>query len=335
MDSGTRTRAKILTRDELLARRRQAGDAGLTVVQCHGCFDIVHPGHVRHLQFAAQQGERLLVSITPDEGVNKGDGRPLFSEDLRAENLAALDCVDWVYINDGPTAEGLLAESRPDVYIKGREYESNDDPRFLAERAIIESHGGRVVFSSGDVVFSSTALVEALGAGRAGQAEHERDPLTARLQPLGSTHDLSYPTLAKRVASFAGMRVAVFGEAVLDTYVHCDRPEVGTESPVLSLRPVSERTFDGGAAVVASHLAALGARPTLVTALPETLQGEAFRDRMARAGVEVEAVGTSTPMLEKRRFLVGRDKVMKLDRPGTPARRPGSAARGATRRTGS
>lgn len=179
MDAGSQTNGKILDRAGLLAARRSAREAGESVVQCHGCFDIVHPGHVRHLQFASTQGERLLVSITPDEEVNKGDGRPLFSQDLRAENLAALDCVDWVYINDEPTARGLLEAFRPDVYIKGREYERNDDPRFLAERAVIEGYGGRVVFSSGDVVFSSTALVGAIGRGASGDVGLSSDPVTA------------------------------------------------------------------------------------------------------------------------------------------------------------
>jgi rfaE bifunctional protein nucleotidyltransferase chain/domain len=115
------------------------------VVQCHGCFDIVHPGHIRHLQHAARQGDLLLVTITADACVNKGDGRPLFNEELRAENLAALDCVDLVFVNPDPTAEKLLDEVRPDIFIKGREYESNKDPRFAAEREAVERHGGRVV----------------------------------------------------------------------------------------------------------------------------------------------------------------------------------------------
>lgn len=316
MDARSRTNAKILDRAGLLAARGAAREAGRSVVQCHGCFDIVHPGHVRHLQFAATQGDRLLVSITPDESVNKGEGRPLFSQDLRAENLAALDCVDWVCINDEPTAERLLETIRPDVYIKGREYERNDDPRFLAERSVIERHGGRVVFSSGDVVFSSTALVGAIGRGHAEDVGRSADPDTARLHQLGRMHDLSYSRLSSRIDSMRGERVAVVGEVVLDAYVHCDRPEVDSESPILSLRPIHRVTFDGGAAVVALHLASLGASPTLVTALPDSADAEAFRRRMDIAGIAVEAVETSSPMLEKQRFVVGRDKLMKLDCPG-------------------
>ncbi|MCA9307838.1 MAG: adenylyltransferase/cytidyltransferase family protein, partial [Phycisphaerales bacterium] len=153
---------KICSLAQVLQHRRDAEARGERVVQCHGCFDIVHPGHVRHLEHARRLGERLLVSITADEFIDKGVARPLFGESLRAGNLAALACVDWVLINPAPTAAELLRQLRPDVYVKGAEYEHNDDPRFAAERDAVEASGGRVVFSSGDIVFSSTALIEAM-----------------------------------------------------------------------------------------------------------------------------------------------------------------------------
>ena len=96
--------AKVLSHAQLLEKRFAARGAGRRVVQCHGCFDIVHPGHLRHLRHARAQGEVLLVSITGDSMIDKGTGRPLIPQELRAENLAALDCVDWVYIEARPTA---------------------------------------------------------------------------------------------------------------------------------------------------------------------------------------------------------------------------------------
>ncbi|RMF73196.1 MAG: cytidyltransferase, partial [Planctomycetota bacterium] len=141
---------------------RTRRESGKTVVQCHGCFDIVHPGHVRYLQFARQLGDVLIVSLTGDELVGKGPDRPYIPQELRAENLAAFEFVDWVVIDPHPTACELLEQLRPDVYVKGREYADSHDPRFLREREIVESYGGRVVFHSGDVVFSSTRLIESL-----------------------------------------------------------------------------------------------------------------------------------------------------------------------------
>ncbi|MDX2146493.1 MAG: PfkB family carbohydrate kinase [Planctomycetota bacterium] len=296
---------KILSREQLLKLRGEARERGLRLTQCHGCFDIVHPGHIRHLRFAKSQGDLLLVSITGDAEMKKGLGRPLIPEELRAENLAALDIVDWVYIEPAPTAEALLAEVRPDIYIKGREYENNDDPRFRAEREAVEAGGGRVVFSSGDVVFSSTALIAAMDQSIA--------PYHARLMQLAQDPSLSQSRMTSTIAQFRGKRVIVFGETILDTYVLCDRPEVAGESPVLSLRPVEWRRYDGGAAVVARHAAALGARPILVTALPENDQSRELVKRLASEGVEVRSIAMEQPIPEKQRFLVGAQKVMKLD----------------------
>ncbi len=305
MDPAARTRDKILTREELLALRSKARLDHRAVVQCHGCFDIVHPGHVRHLQHAAQQGDVLLVTITGDAVMSKGEGRPLIPQELRAENLAALGCVDWVYINPLPTAAELLEEVRPDVYIKGREYENNRDPRFQAERDTVEKHGGRVLFSSGDIVFSSSALIAAM--------ENSAEPFQARLRQLAQTHALTPANLDALIDSFSGKRLVVIGETITDTYVMCDRPDIAGESPVMSLRPLEHRSFDGGAAVIARHAAAMGARPVLVTCLPRSPGAEALRQRLAVEGVETRSIEYDGPILEKQRFLVGAQKVMKLD----------------------
>lgn len=296
--------AKILTPDQLVDQRADARRGGQRVVQCHGCFDIVHPGHIRHLRSAAAQGDRLLVSITADRFVNKGAGRPVFTEDLRADNLAALSFVDWVYINDQETAAELLTNTQPDVYVKGAEYEGNDDPRFAEERAIVETHGGRVVFSSSDVVFSSTALAERVEEG---------DATRARLRMLDRAYDLSPRSLERTLERIAGKRIVVVGETIIDTYIQCTWPEVSSESPMLSLRPVDRSRFDAGSAVIAQHLAALGAEPVLITTLPNTGEGGAFVDRMRLAGVVVHPVHSGDRIPAKDRYLVGREKKMKID----------------------
>lgn len=296
--------AKILTLDQLVDRRADARRDAQRVVQCHGCFDIVHPGHIRHLRSAAAQGDRLLVSITADRFVNKGAGRPVFTEDLRADNLAALSFVDWVYINDQETAAGLLSTTQPDVYVKGAEYEDNDDPRFAEERAIVETHGGRVVFSSSDVVFSSSALVERV---------EEADSTRARLRMLGRDYDLSPRSLEGTLGRVAGKRIVVVGETIIDTYIQCTWPEVSSEAPMLSLRPVERSRFDAGCAVIAQHLSSLGAEPVLITTLPNTAEGGAFVERMRLAGVAVHAVHAGERIPGKDRYIVGREKKMKID----------------------
>lgn len=301
------TSHKILSHSDLHRCRAEARASGRRVVHCHGCFDIVHPGHIRHLKFARALGDILMVSISGDTEVGKGTGRPLIPEELRAENLAELDCVDWVYIERRPTAAGLLGEIQPDIYVKGREYETNADPRFQAERDAVERSGGRVVFSSGDVVFSSTALIASM--------DESIDPAHHRLAQLLDRTDMQAEGLIQTLADIRGRRVVIVGEVIRDTYVFCDRPGVAHESPVMTLRPMERRSFDGGAAVLARHAAALGARPVLIAPLaggddPESAE---FCRRMEREGIEVRPIATIGAMPEKQRFLVGTQKVMKVD----------------------
>jgi rfaE bifunctional protein nucleotidyltransferase chain/domain len=299
---------KIRAVSDLVGLTREARARGERVVLCHGCFDIVHPGHVRHLQQAARLGDRLLVTITGDAMVEKGTGRPLIPQELRAENLAALDCVDWVAVNTAPTAVALLEAIRPDVYVKGREYEENRDPRFAEERHAVERHGGRVVFTSGDVVFSSTALIEAW--------KTSIDPTGGRLGQLFEAEGADAAAMERLIDGFRGRRVLVVGETIRDVYVMCDRPHVASEAPVLTLRPLEQQGFDAGAAIVARHMAAMGAEPVLLTALPADDTGEAVCRRLEDEGVTTHPLRYTGELLEKRRFLVGTDKVVKLDPAG-------------------
>ena len=125
----------------------------MTLVAACGCFDILHIGHLHHLRFGRRLGTKLIVFLTTAQHVNKGIGRPVFNDDQRKEMLLALRCVDTVIINRDPTPERLILRFRPDIYIKGSEYIGK-----LPEQAIVESYGGRVVFSN-EQVYSSTKLV--------------------------------------------------------------------------------------------------------------------------------------------------------------------------------
>ena len=299
------TSSKIVSLEQIKALVGSAHSAGQSVVLCHGCFDIVHPGHIRHLQHAAKLGDHLLVTISGDLIVDKGTGRPLIPQELRAENLAALDCVDWVVVNSQPTAVDLLGLIQPDVFVKGREYEHNRDPRFQEEREVVDSYGGRVVFSSGDVVFSSTALINVL--------EQSTDPVHLRLRQLIDQQRIDPDSISRLLDSFQGKRVVVVGETIIDTYVMCDRPAMASEAPMMTLRPIEYRSFDGGAAIVAKHLAAMGASPILITALPNSPEAQALRQRLLLAGVDTQWIEQPGKIIEKQRFNVGATKVMKID----------------------
>jgi rfaE bifunctional protein kinase chain/domain/rfaE bifunctional protein nucleotidyltransferase chain/domain len=299
---------KINTLDQLLSLRAEARRQARTVVHCHGCFDIVHPGHIAYLQFARRQGDILLVSLTADRQVNKGADRPLIPQDLRAEALAALECVDWVYVNPDPTAVDLLEAVQPDFYVKGREYESNSDPRFLAERDTVTRHGGRVLFSSGEVIYSSTALIGVMDAnGAAGALQQEK------IRRFRSKFELDDGVLWNLRGRFAGKKVLVIGDYILDRYHHCDANSIAAEGPMMSLRRRASEEFDGGAAVIALHLAGLGASAVLLSALTQHDESRQVEMRLGQSGVMVDCLKQRRQLVSKSRYLAEGSKLFKVD----------------------
>src|SRR3989338_5433489 len=113
---------KIKALDELACIIQQFKEKGKKIVQCHGVFDLLHPGHIRHFEAAKREGDMLIVTLTKDKYVNKGPGRPVFNQRLRAESIAALECVDYVAINDWPTATNAIKKLKPHIYAKGSDY---------------------------------------------------------------------------------------------------------------------------------------------------------------------------------------------------------------------
>ncbi len=134
---------------------------GSRVVMCHGVFDPIHPGHILHLQSARQFGDVLVVTVTADRYVNKGPWRPIFNEGLRARTIASIEVVDHVVVNDSPTAVDTITTLRPDVYVKGADYEDASKDltgRISDEASAVQEVGGRIEFTH-DEAFSATSIV--------------------------------------------------------------------------------------------------------------------------------------------------------------------------------
>lgn len=151
---------KILKINDLSKKCRSLKAEGKILVLCHGCFDLMHPGHIKYFQSAKGMGDILIVTLTPDVYVDKGPGRPVFNQDLRADSIAALACVDYVAINEWPTAENTLRSLLPDIYVKGQEFEKLEDKtgKIQKEYNVVKEIGAELKFTH-EIVFSSTQLL--------------------------------------------------------------------------------------------------------------------------------------------------------------------------------
>ena len=152
---------KILSYHRALAVFAALRKKSKTIVQCHGTFDLVHPGHVIHFEEAKKLGDVLVVTLTAASHVNKGPGRPFFNDALRSKALAALESIDYVVIVPHTTAVEAIELVRPHVYCKGLEYQDSANDvtgNIQQDVATVERLGGRVRYV-GSVVFSSTRLL--------------------------------------------------------------------------------------------------------------------------------------------------------------------------------
>ena len=153
---------QVLTRDDLLARVREDRAAGRTIAFANGVFDLLHVGHVRYLQAASATADRLVVAINDDESVRglKGPGRPILAARDRAELVAALRGVDYVFIFSEPTVATLLLALKPDVHCKGTDYTVDTVP----ERETVRGYGGRIAIVGDPKDHSTRDLVARIRA---------------------------------------------------------------------------------------------------------------------------------------------------------------------------
>ena len=152
---------KILGLDQLTKITTGLKSEGKKIVHCHGCFDLMHVGHIKYFQASKKMGDILLVTVTPDRFVDKGPNRPLMSENLRVESIAALECVDYVAVNCWPTAEKTLRMLLPDYYVKGQEFKKLQDMsgKIQKEAEVVNEIGAEMRFTR-EIVFSSTKLIK-------------------------------------------------------------------------------------------------------------------------------------------------------------------------------
>src|SRR5580704_1903825 len=168
---------KIISQDELIQVTTREKRAGRRVVFTNGCFDLLHPGHVRCLAEARSLGDLLVVAVNSDRSVrgNKGPGRPLVAEQDRAEVLAALASVDFVTIFDESTPRELISRVLPSVLVKGADWALDQ----VAGREEVEAAGGRVVSIPLASGYSTTNLVQrirntgASAAASSGDTKHK------------------------------------------------------------------------------------------------------------------------------------------------------------------
>lgn len=231
---------------------------GSRVGLAHGTYDLFHYGHLRHLKAASVLCEILIVSITADRWIKKGPGRPIFDENQRAETLASLSFVDAVVIVDAPSAIEVLQWLRPEIYIKGSEYQDTEsDPTgaITAEIDVAEKNGGSVMYTD-EPVFSSSRLINRELSAHGEEARAKQ----MSLAQMGLDKEIKWA-----LDAISQYHVCIVGESILDSYISCDALGKVNKDPLLAFVPGDKVFHSGGVISIALHLASLVKEVTLVT----------------------------------------------------------------------
>lgn len=251
---------KIKTLSELAKIIPKLKEKGKKIVQCHGIFDLVHLGHIRHFNLAKKEGDVLLVTVTKDKYVQRGPGRPVFNEQLRAETLASLAVTDYVCILDTCAATECIKELKPDVYAKGSDYKEEKKGvvnRIQEEVDAVKSISGRVVFTD-DITFSSSSLISSY--------LDVYPPATVRyLKAMKKKYPLDF--IIEKMDSLKDLKVLVIGDAIIDQYHYCSPMGKSSKEHLVANRYVSQESFAGGTLATANHAANICEKVDLLTIL--------------------------------------------------------------------
>jgi rfaE bifunctional protein nucleotidyltransferase chain/domain len=291
------TDKKILTLDELSIKSKECRDSGKKVVLCHGTFDLLHAGHIRYLKSACNEGDVLVVTITADEFVNKGPGRPIFLQDLRAENIGFLSFVDFVAVNTAPTAVNVISEIKPHAYVKGPDYKNMEDDitgNIRAEKKAVEAHGGKIVFTD-DITFSSTSLLnEHFGVF----------PPEIKTYLNDFRRKYNHEEIISMLQGLKNLNVLVIGDAIVDEYHYVDPLGQSSKGANLAVKFNSKEQFAGGSLAVANHIAGFVKNVTVVTGLGKQNSHEEFiRAKLLKNVCLEQFYFEDAPTIVKRRYV--------------------------------
>ncbi len=251
---------KIVTIAEAARLTSDLRAAGKGVALAHGVFDLLHIGHLRHLKLARNHGDALIVSVTADAFVNKGPGRPVFPDGVRAEVLAALNIVDYVVISHHPSSVPMLREIKPTIYVMGAEYaDASKDVtgKIVDERRAVEAGGGRIVFTD-DIVHSSSSLIN--------QFLDIYDPsLRAYLDTVRSS--ALFDRIMQGIERIRDFRVLLVGDAIIDEYQYVTPMGKSPKENMIASRFTNREVFAGGVIAAANHVAGFCREVEVITAL--------------------------------------------------------------------
>lgn len=291
---------KIIAYEKISSFIENEKRSGRSIALCHGVFDLLHPGHIRHVNKAKELADIVVVSITADGFVNKGPGRPAFNENLRAESIANLSSVDFVVITPFITAVEIIESIKPNYYIKGSDYsdEKKDaSGNITRERETLEFFGGTLI-TTDEIVFSSSSLINKFIPNHSDEVNH----WISKIKDIYTLDEILF-----WIDKISNVKVAVIGETIFDIYTDCETLGKSSKDPILCFNKGESVSYPGGVLAIGAHCNGLGATTSILTGVNSLdLENSIFLNLLS-SGIKLSTLALDpSPTIKKERYIDSR-----------------------------
>ena len=291
---------KIITLD-------QAINSFKGCVLAYGHFTTIHPGHIRYLRHARDQGEKLVIALLSDEDDYKIP-KYAFNQEDRAEALSLLSIADAILLMKDYGLNFLIKQLYPELLVLGKEFENSNDKQIISAINLQRENGFEVDFHAGDIQYASTDLLR----GSESEISIYRRKLFIEACRRQS---LDCDILIKSINSWKNTNLLVIGDTIVDQYALCEAVGLSAEAPVVVVRELEKKNFIGGAAIVASHIRSLGAKCSFLSVIGKDSTSKIVIDELKKRDIDFGYIyDNSRPTTFKKRYVVENQKLFRVSR---------------------
>ena len=275
------------------------------IVCCHGVFDLLHIGHLKHFKSAKKYGDILIVSVTPDEFIQKGFDRPYFNSEQRMEGLASIEVIDFVVLNKSANAIDIINKIKPNYYVKGPDYKNFKDDitgQIKKEKIAVKKNGGKIIITN-DKTYSSSSILNDVNSS----FNLEQKTFIKKIKK-----EVQLTNFSNQIKKLENLKVLVIGETIIDKYVFCEALGKSGKEPHLVLRDLYEETYLGGVIAIAKNISSFCKKVTVLSCLGKDKKLNLIKRKLSKNISFKYLIKSNSPTIVKKRYIehISKNKVL-------------------------
>ena len=276
-------------------------------VLAFGHFSTIHAGHLRYLKYAKQSGDKLIISLLADEVIDGKQKYPFTQKD-RADALSLLSIADYIILMEDEKLKTIVEKINPEIIVLGKEFENTKDPLVLDAIKLQISNKNKVEFHAGEIHYASADLL----INSESELSKQRERL---LLEKCKKENVNLDQILNSINKWENAHLLVIGDTIVDQYAACEPLGLSAEAPVVVVKELQKKDFIGGAAIVASHIKALGAKCTFLSVTGDDMLSDFVNEELEASGINCQLIkDKSRPTTFKKRYVVENQKLFRVSK---------------------